>query len=161
MTVRKSRSKSKPKQTTRTPSKPSTTTATSTDATRQEVEKIAAKQRSQKARRAKDKGAENERFVFEHFENMGFSCTKSAGSLGLFDIIAFRKKPPESKSPFDLLLVQVKSNNAPTSGSKEMLDLKSFTNYPDNGIKILAIVKDGTVGKNAKPKTLELSIITD
>ena len=53
----------------------------------------------------KQKGARSERKTMDYLEARGYYCTKSAGSLGEWDIIGV--------SEDGVVLVQVKSNNWP------------------------------------------------
>lgn len=66
----------------------------------------------------KAKGARRERQCVHDLEAQGYLVTKAGGSLGAFDVIAFRARAgwPEAR------LVQVKSNRPP--GKKEMETLK-------------------------------------
>lgn len=66
----------------------------------------------------KRKGNINEYKVISLFENNGIKCTRSAASLGEWDIIGLDKN--------NIYLVQVKSNRPPQK--KEMETLKAFSN---------------------------------
>jgi Holliday junction resolvase len=65
---------------------------------------------------AKAKGSRRERQTIELLQAQGYSCTKSGGSLGVFDVIAV--------GPADILLIQCKSNRWPSSA--EMSAIASF-----------------------------------
>lgn len=68
----------------------------------------------------KRKGSRNEWKSIRLLQARGYACTKSAASLGLFDIIAV--------GPNDVLLVQVKSNKRPRKA--EMARLHAFVHGP-------------------------------
>ena len=59
----------------------------------------------------KQKGARSERKTIEYLEAQGFFCTKSAGSLGEWDIIGIGNQ--------GVVLVQVKSNHWPRRDEME------------------------------------------
>jgi|TARA_R110000744_G_scaffold139955_1_gene251110 Holliday junction resolvase len=61
----------------------------------------------------KQKGARSERKTMDYLEARGYYCTKSAGSLGEWDIIGV--------SEDGVVLVQVKSNNWPRPPEMERL----------------------------------------
>jgi Holliday junction resolvase len=63
---------------------------------------------------AKAKGNRNEHRSIELLETAGYSCTRAAASLGIFDVIGV--------GPRDIVLVQVKSNDWP--GSVEMESIR-------------------------------------
>jgi hypothetical protein len=65
---------------------------------------------------AKAKGSRNERRSMAILEAAGYRCTKSAASLGAWDIIGIGST--------DIVLVQVKSRDFP--GSAEMETLRDF-----------------------------------
>lgn len=75
---------------------------------------------------SKAKGNRNERRTMKLLEAAGYSCTRAAASLGVFDVIAI--------SATDIVLVQVKSNEWPRSA--EMETLKLFT-APPNARKLV------------------------
>lgn len=75
---------------------------------------------------AKAKGSRNERRSIRLLEGQGYTCTKAAGSLGLWDIIGI--------GTIDFVLVQVKSNAWP--GSVEMEALRAFL-APPNARKVV------------------------
>ena len=56
------------------------------------------------------------------FEDMGYYCCKSGGSLGAWDVVAVSKKRDNDKWP--VRLIQVKSNRPP--GKTEMDTLTRF-----------------------------------
>jgi len=62
---------------------------------------------------AKAKGSRNERKTIEILNAQGYACTKSGGSLGIFDVIAI--------GPDDLVLCQVKSNRWPARQELEAI----------------------------------------
>jgi Holliday junction resolvase len=64
----------------------------------------------------KAKGSRRERQTIELLHAQGYACTKSGGSLGVFDVIAV--------GPADILLIQCKSNRWPSSA--EMIAIASF-----------------------------------
>ena len=66
--------------------------------------------------KAKRKGTRNEHRTMQLLEAAGYSCTRAAGSLGLFDVVAI--------GSVDVVLVQVKTRDWP--GSVEMEQLRSF-----------------------------------
>ena len=75
---------------------------------------------------AKAKGNRNERRTIRLLEAAGYSCTRAAASLGVFDVIGI--------SATDFVLVQVKTNDWP--GSAEMETIKEFT-APPNARKLV------------------------
>ena len=75
---------------------------------------------------AKAKGNRNERRSMTLLEAAGYSCTRSAGSLGVFDVIGI--------SGTDFVLVQVKTNEWPRSAEMEGISL--FT-APPNARKLV------------------------
>lgn len=64
----------------------------------------------------KAKGSRRERQTIELLQAQGYACTKSGGSLGVFDVIAIGAR--------DMLLVQCKSNRWPSS--VEMASIEDF-----------------------------------
>ncbi len=75
---------------------------------------------------SKAKGNRNERRSMQLLEAAGYACSRSAASLGAFDIIGIGSR--------DIVLVQVKSNAWP--GSVEMQVLRDFV-VPPNGRKLV------------------------
>ena len=69
---------------------------------------------------AKAKGTRNEHRSMRLLEAAGYRCTRSAASLGEWDIVAI--------GPRDVVLVQVKTRDWP--GSVEMETLREFTAPP-------------------------------
>jgi hypothetical protein len=67
----------------------------------------------------KRKGTRNEHKTIKYLEERGYACTRSAGSLGLFDVIAIRR---HTKA------IQVKSNRWP--GQEEEGTLSSYAEDP-------------------------------
>ena len=63
----------------------------------------------------KQKGSRNERRSIKILETAGYTCLKSGGSLGIFDIIGI--------SATDIVLVQVKSNHNPSLVEIEAMEL--------------------------------------
>jgi Holliday junction resolvase len=63
--------------------------------------------------RAKAKGTRNEQRSRTLLEASGYAVTRAAGSLGAWDLIGI--------GPTDLVLVQVKSNRAPSPAEREGL----------------------------------------
>jgi Holliday junction resolvase len=66
---------------------------------------------------AKAKGARNEHRSIELLETAGYSYTRAAASLGIFDVIGV--------GPRDIVLVQVKSNEWPRS-----VGMEAIRNFP-------------------------------
>jgi hypothetical protein len=79
----------------------------------------------------KKKGSKNERRSMKIYEALGYSCTKSGASLGIFDLVCI--------GPTDFVLVQTKSNQWP--GTLEMEQIKLFK-CPPNCRKIIHRWKD-------------------
>jgi hypothetical protein len=71
--------------------------------------------------KAKRKGTRNEHRTMALLEAAGYSCTRAAGSLGLFDVVGI--------GSVDIVLVQVKTRDWP--GSVEMERLKGFPCPPN------------------------------
>jgi hypothetical protein len=69
---------------------------------------------------AKRKGSRNERGTIALLSAQGYACTKSGGSLGVFDVIGIGVD--------DILLVRVKSNRWP--GSTELDAIANFAPPP-------------------------------
>ena len=76
--------------------------------------------------KTKAKGARNEHRTMTLLEAAGYQCTRSGGSLGVFDVVGVGSA--------DILLVQVKSNAWP--GSAEMEQLKTFP-WPPNRRRLI------------------------
>ncbi len=74
----------------------------------------------------KAKGSRNERRSMEIVEKAGYHCTRSAGSLGLWDFIGVGKT--------DFVLVQCKTRDWP--GTIEMAELREFS-CPPNTKKLI------------------------
>ena len=70
---------------------------------------------------AKTKGSRNEYKTIAMMEAAGYSCTKAAASLGIFDVIAVGST--------DVVLIQVKSNEWPRTIEMEIL--KDFKAPPN------------------------------
>jgi hypothetical protein len=81
---------------------------------------------------AKRKGSRNERRSIALLKSAGYRCSRSAASLGVFDVIGI--------GPTDVVLVQVKTRDWP--GSAEMERLRLFP-VPANCRKILHRYIDG------------------
>lgn len=71
--------------------------------------------------KTKAKGSRNEHRTMRLLEAAGYSCTRSGGSLGVFDVLGIGSA--------DAVLVQVKSNQ--WSGTVEMEQLKLFACPPN------------------------------
>jgi Holliday junction resolvase len=85
---------------------------------------------------AKRKGTKNEHKAIKFLEASGYSCTRSAGSLGIFDIVAI--------GVMGIRLVQVKTNRdaplyereqikmflVPTGVTKEIWIYKDYSRAP-------------------------------
>lgn len=71
--------------------------------------------------KTKRKGTRNEHRTMALLEAAGYSCTRAAGSLGLFDVVGI--------GSVDAVLVQVKTRDWP--GSVEMEQLRSFPCLPN------------------------------
>jgi Holliday junction resolvase len=81
---------------------------------------------------AKRKGARNEHRSIAILEASGYSCTRAAASLGVFDIVAIGST--------DIVLLQVKSRDWP--GTVEMEAIKMF-HAPANCKKLIHRWKHG------------------
>lgn len=81
---------------------------------------------------AKAKGNERERKTMSRLEAVGYTCTRAAGSHGLWDVIAY--------NAVSVRLIQVKSNRRP--GSVELEALQN-TRVPSNCTKEIWVWKDG------------------
>jgi hypothetical protein len=75
---------------------------------------------------AKAKGTRNEHRSIQILESAGYQCTRAAGSLGAWDIIAIGST--------DVVLCQVKTRDWP--GSVEMETLRAFP-IPPNAQKLV------------------------
>lgn len=64
---------------------------------------------------AKRKGSRNERRTMAYLKADGYSCTRAAASLGVFDVIGVGET--------DVVLVQVKSNRWPGATETERIRL--------------------------------------
>jgi len=71
--------------------------------------------------KAKRKGTRNEHRTMELLKAAGYSCTRSGGSLGAFDVVGIGST--------DVVLVQVKTRDWP--GSVEMEQLRLFDCPPN------------------------------
>jgi len=81
---------------------------------------------------AKRKGSRNEHKAIRILEAAGYHCTRAAGSLGMFDIVAISKQ--------GLRLIQIKSNrNAPPI---EREAIEEFSGIPANATKEIWIFED-------------------
>ncbi|MBN1566240.1 MAG: hypothetical protein JXA73_00210 [Acidobacteria bacterium] len=81
---------------------------------------------------AKRKGSRNEYKAIRILEAAGYHCTRAAGSLGIFDIIAISRQ--------DIRLVQIKSNrNAPPA---EREAIQKFSGMPQGASKEIWIFED-------------------
>ena len=69
---------------------------------------------------AKAKGSRNEHRTMKLLEAAGYSCTRAAASLGVWDVVGVGST--------DVVLVQVKTRDWPSS--VEMETLKNFTAAP-------------------------------
>jgi hypothetical protein len=91
---------------------------------------------------AKRKGTRNEYRSIVLLERAGYRCSRSAASLGAWDIIAV--------GPVDVVLVQVKTRDWP--GTSEMENLRTFP-APANCRKVVHRWRDG----KREPDVRELS----
>lgn len=80
----------------------------------------------------KAKGNRNEAKTMRLLEALGYACTRSAASLGVFDVIGI--------SSVDVVCCQVKSNQWP--GTIEMEHIREFI-VPANCRKIIHRWRDG------------------
>lgn len=90
----------------------------------------------------KAKGSRRERQTIALLQAQGYSCTKSGGSLGAFDVVAVGAD--------DVLLVQVKSNRSP--GTKELEAIRQFK-APMNCRKVIHVWRD----RQSEPDVRELA----
>ncbi len=81
---------------------------------------------------SKRKGTRNEHKAIRILEAAGYHCTRSAASLGLFDIIAFNRQ--------GLRLVQVKTNRDASPPEREQIEM--FDNLPADASKEIWIFHD-------------------
>ena len=70
---------------------------------------------------SKAKGSRAEHKTIKRLETVGYTCTRAAGSMGAWDIIAI--------SPSDVRLIQVKCNRNPGSVEMETLELFQCPQY--------------------------------
>jgi len=82
--------------------------------------------------KAKRKGNRNEHKAIAILEAAGYSCTRAAGSLGMFDIVAISRQ--------GLRLVQVKSNRDAAPAEREAIEL--FDGIPPGASKEIWIFRD-------------------
>jgi Holliday junction resolvase len=82
--------------------------------------------------KAKRKGTRNEHKAIKILEAAGYHCTRAAGSLGLFDILAISRQ--------GIRLVQVKSNR--NAGLAEREAIQEFSGIPQNASKEIWIFED-------------------
>ena len=82
--------------------------------------------------KAKRKGSQREHKSIRLLESTGYHCTRAAGSLGIFDIIAIGRQ--------GIRLIQVKSNRPPAPLEREVL--QQFDNLPTNATKEVWIWHD-------------------
>jgi hypothetical protein len=83
---------------------------------------------------AKRKGTRNEHKAIRALEDAGYHCTRSARSLGLFDIIALGRQ--------GIRLVQVKTNEDARPHEREQIQL--FDGVPPGATKEIWIYQDYT-----------------
>jgi len=81
---------------------------------------------------AKRKGSRNERRAIKILEAAGYHCTRAAGSLGIFDIVAVSRQ--------GVRLIQVKTNRPPCPAERETIEL--FDGIPENASKEVWIFQD-------------------
>jgi hypothetical protein len=81
---------------------------------------------------AKRKGTRNEHKAIRALEDAGYHCTRSAGSLGLFDIIALGRQ--------GIRLVQVKTNEDARPHEREQIQM--FDAIPPGATKEVWIYQD-------------------
>jgi Holliday junction resolvase len=81
---------------------------------------------------AKAKGSRNERRTVALLQAQGYVCTKSSGSLGVFDVIGIGER--------DIVLCQVKSNRWP---GKADMDAIAKIAAPPTCRKIIHRLLDG------------------
>ena len=89
--------------------------------------------------KTKRKGTRNELKARNILRNAGYLVTKSAGSLGVFDLIA--------ESPLGVRHIQIKTNRIPSPIEREdMINMKA--NLPKNSIVEFWVFYDG----NTQPR---------
>ena len=89
--------------------------------------------------KTKAKGSRNERKAKALLETVGYVCTKSGASLGVFDIIA--------ENPLGIRHIQVKSNRIPDPVEREeLIDMRK--QLPGNSTVEFWVFYDG----NTKPR---------
>ena len=81
---------------------------------------------------AKRKGSRNEHKAIRILQAAGYHCTRAAGSLGLFDIVAISNQ--------GIRLVQVKSNRNASPAEREAIE--DFKGIPENASKKIWIFED-------------------
>lgn len=81
---------------------------------------------------SKRKGTRNEHKAIKTLEAAGYYCTRAAGSLGIFDIVAISKGC--------IRLIQVKTNENCRAAEREALE--QFKTLPANAYKEIWIYKD-------------------
>jgi hypothetical protein len=81
---------------------------------------------------AKRKGTRNEHKAIRALEDAGYHCTRSAGSLGLFDIIAIGRQ--------GVRLVQVKTNDDARPHEREQIQI--FDGIPPGATKEVWIYQE-------------------
>jgi hypothetical protein len=81
---------------------------------------------------SKQKGNRQEHRSMRLLEAMGYACTRSAASLGAFDIVAI--------GPTDIILVQCKTRDWPGSAETETMRLLPV---PTNCRKLVHRYRDG------------------
>lgn len=82
---------------------------------------------------AKRKGTRNEHKSMKFLSSQGYSCTRAAASLGVFDVIAISQK--------EIVLVQVKTNR--WANQKEVKAMRDFP-APKNAKKLIHCWRDGS-----------------
>jgi hypothetical protein len=81
---------------------------------------------------SKRKGTRNEHKAIQILEAAGYHCTRAAGSLGLFDIVAISRQ--------GIRLVQVKTNRDAAPAEREAIEL--FEGVPPGATKEAWIFRD-------------------
>jgi hypothetical protein len=89
-----------------------------------------------KSMNAKRKGTRNEHKAIKILEAAGYHCTRAAGSLGIFDIVAVSRQ--------GVRLIQVKTNRPPCPAERETIEL--FSGIPGNASKEIWIFRDYSRG---------------
>ena len=80
----------------------------------------------------KRKGTRNEHKAIRILEAAGYHCTRAAGSLGIFDIVAVSRQ--------GMRLIQVKTNRPPSPLERETIEL--FDEIPEKVSKEIWIFHD-------------------